>query len=51
MILAHKGFVWLEVETTGTAAHGSRPDLGVDAIVKMGRVLAAHRTTSTTRCG
>jgi acetylornithine deacetylase len=41
LIVAHKGFVWLEVETTGTAAHGSRPDLGVDAIVKMGRVLAA----------
>jgi acetylornithine deacetylase len=41
VILAHKGFVWLEVETTGRAAHGSRPDLGVDAIVKMGRVLAA----------
>jgi acetylornithine deacetylase len=37
--LAHKGFVWLEVETSGVAAHGSRPDVGVDAIVKMGRVL------------
>src|SRR5438067_5042844 len=37
--IAHKGFAWLEVETMGTAAHGSRPDLGVDAIVKMGKVL------------
>src|SRR5712692_3531628 len=37
--VAHKGFVWLDVETLGTAAHGSRPDLGVDAIVKMGKVL------------
>ena len=37
---AHKGFAWLEVETIGVAAHGSRPDLGVDAIVKMGKVLA-----------
>ena len=37
---AHKGFVWLEAETSGIAAHGSRPDLGVDAIVKMGKVLA-----------
>jgi acetylornithine deacetylase len=36
---AHKGFVWLEVDVTGVAAHGSRPDLGVDAIVQMGRVL------------
>jgi acetylornithine deacetylase len=37
--LAHKGFTWMEIETIGVAAHGSRPDLGVDAIVKMGRVL------------
>jgi acetylornithine deacetylase len=39
LILAHRGFVWLEVETIGKAAHGSRPDLGIDAIVKMGKVL------------
>jgi acetylornithine deacetylase len=31
--------VWLDVEATGRAAHGSRPDLGIDAIAKMGRVL------------
>lgn len=37
--VAHKGFIWLEVETIGTAAHGSRPDLGIDAIAKMGKVL------------
>jgi acetylornithine deacetylase len=37
--VAHKGFVWLELETEGRAAHGSRPDLGVDAIAKMGRLL------------
>ena len=36
---AHKGFAWFSVETKGVAAHGSRPDLGVDAIVKMGKVL------------
>ncbi len=36
---AHKGFIWLEIETRGFAAHGSRPDLGVDAIAKMGPVL------------
>ena len=39
LILAHRGFVWLEIETLGRAAHGSRPDLGVDAIFKMGQVL------------
>ena len=37
--IAHKGFVWLELETTGVAAHGSRYDLGVDAIARMGPVL------------
>ena len=37
--VAHKGFVWLDVETAGVAAHGSRPDLGVDAIAAMGEVL------------
>lgn len=37
--LAHKGFIWLEIEVTGRAAHGSRPDLGLDANMHMGRVL------------
>jgi acetylornithine deacetylase len=36
---AHKGFVWAEVETRGRAAHGSRPQEGLDAIAFMGRVL------------
>jgi acetylornithine deacetylase len=36
---AHKGFIWLDTETEGVAAHGSRPDLGIDAIAKMGKVL------------
>jgi acetylornithine deacetylase len=38
--LAHKGFAWFEVTTKGCAAHGSRFDLGVDANMRMGRVLA-----------
>jgi len=37
--VAHRGFVHLEVEVYGRAAHGSRPHLGIDAIAKMGRVL------------
>ncbi len=37
--IGHKGFAWIEIETIGKAAHGSRPDLGVDAIVEMGQVL------------
>jgi acetylornithine deacetylase len=38
--LAHRGFSWVEVETLGTAAHGSRFDLGVDANMRMGRFLS-----------
>ena len=38
--IGHKGFTWLEVETRGRAAHGSRPRDGRDAILRMGRVLA-----------
>lgn len=41
LCVAHKGFVWAEVETSGVAAHGSRPDVGVDAIAMMGPVLTA----------
>ncbi len=37
--IAHKGFCWLDIETTGVAAHGSLPEVGVDAIIKMGKVL------------
>ena len=40
LCIAHKGFVWLEVETTGRAAHGSRFQDGIDANMRMGRVLA-----------
>jgi acetylornithine deacetylase len=39
--IAHRGFAGFEIETRGVAAHGSRPDLGVDAIAKMGHVLVA----------
>jgi acetylornithine deacetylase len=39
LCVAHKGFVWLEVETRGVASHGSLPEEGIDAITKMGPVL------------
>lgn len=38
--VAHKGFIWFDITTKGVAAHGSQPALGVDAIAKMGKVLA-----------
>jgi len=37
---AHRGFVWMDIEVTGRAAHGSRWDIGVDAIRHMGLLLA-----------
>lgn len=44
LCLAHKGFAWIEVETLGRAAHGSRFDLGVDANLAMGLFLTHLRT-------
>lgn len=40
VVPAHKGFTWVEVTVHGRAAHGSRYDLGVDAIRHAGLVLA-----------
>ena len=40
LVRAHKGFVWIDVQTHGRAAHGSRPAEGIDANMHMGRVLA-----------
>src|SRR3712207_2540863 len=37
---AHKGFVWIDVVLRGRAAHGSRWDIGVDAIAHAGLLLA-----------
>jgi len=37
--IGHKGFAWVDIETLGRAAHGSRPRDGRDAIMRMGRVL------------
>lgn len=38
--VAHKGFAWIEVEVEGRAAHGSRADLGRDAIVAAAPAIA-----------
>jgi acetylornithine deacetylase len=37
---AHKGFVWIEAKFIGCAAHGSRYDIGIDAIKHAGLFLA-----------
>ncbi|MCC6316444.1 MAG: ArgE/DapE family deacylase [Gemmatimonadaceae bacterium] len=36
---AHRGFTWIELTFRGRAAHGSRYDLGADAIAHAGAVL------------
>ena len=43
LYIAHKGFVWAAVTAHGAAAHGSRFDLGRDAIAQMGAVLTGVR--------
>ncbi len=37
--VAHKGFIWFEIQSQGVAAHGSKPELGVDAIARLGPAL------------
>jgi len=37
---AHRGFAWVEVRVDGRAAHGSRWDIGIDAIRHAGLLLA-----------
>jgi acetylornithine deacetylase len=39
VLVTHQGFGWIDVVVYGTAAHGSAPDKGVDAIVHMAEVL------------
>jgi acetylornithine deacetylase len=41
LVISHKGFVWAEIVAKGHAAHGSRWDLGVSAIAKMGKIIVA----------
>ena len=38
-IVTHQGFGWLDLTIHGRAAHGSAPDLGIDAISRAARVI------------
>jgi acetylornithine deacetylase/succinyl-diaminopimelate desuccinylase-like protein len=44
VVTAHKGVLWLEVETYGVACHGSAPQNGRNAIYAMRRVLEIIET-------
>lgn len=39
LVTAHKGDYWLRLETAGKAAHGSRPELGVNAVHRMAQAV------------
>ena len=41
IVSAHKGVVRWAIETSGVAAHSSRPELGVNAIYRMAKVIVA----------
>jgi len=41
VIIAHKGVARFTISTSGKAAHSSRPEAGVNAIYRMGKVLQA----------
>jgi acetylornithine deacetylase/succinyl-diaminopimelate desuccinylase-like protein len=40
LVVEHQGFGWIDVITHGVAAHGSAPQLGVDAIVHLAEVVS-----------
>ena len=37
--IGHKGLMWVEIETKGKTAHGSMPEQGENAILKMNKVI------------
>jgi acetylornithine deacetylase/succinyl-diaminopimelate desuccinylase-like protein len=44
IVTAHKGSLWLALQTHGKAAHGARPDLGRNAVHEMARVVCLLET-------
>lgn len=49
VVTAHKGDAWLQLETRGKAAHGSRPDLGRNAVHEMARIVDLLETIYAAR--
>jgi acetylornithine deacetylase/succinyl-diaminopimelate desuccinylase-like protein len=44
IVTAHKGNLWLQLETRGRSAHGARPELGHNAVHDMARIVDALET-------
>jgi len=49
VVTAHKGSLWLRLETRGKSAHGSRPELGINAVHEMARVVDFLQTDYAAR--
>lgn len=45
VVTAHKGTLWMKLETRGKSAHGSSPELGCNAVHAMARVVDLLETT------
>ena len=40
-VFKHKGCLWADIETFGLAVHGSRPEMGPNAIIQMAKLIKA----------
>jgi acetylornithine deacetylase/succinyl-diaminopimelate desuccinylase-like protein len=49
VVTAHKGVLWLQLETRGKAAHAARPELGRNAVHDMARIVEALQTDYAVR--
>jgi acetylornithine deacetylase/succinyl-diaminopimelate desuccinylase-like protein len=49
IVTAHKGSLWLELETRGRAAHGATPQFGKNAIHEMARIVDLLETDYAAR--
>jgi acetylornithine deacetylase/succinyl-diaminopimelate desuccinylase-like protein len=49
VVTAHKGSLWLQLETHGKAAHGAAPHLGQNAVHAMARIVNALETDYAAR--
>ena len=49
VVTAHKGSLWLRLETRGKAAHGAAPQLGKNAVHEMARIVCALETDYAAR--
>jgi len=49
VVTAHKGSLWLRLETLGRAAHGATPQLGQNAVHDMARIVDALETEYAAR--